>query len=93
MDWYYETDVVRNPITKKLETIYRKYQLRYTGKIIDIPQTANADQSDIIGGYSVEESVPTNVKRISKEEYDDRIHNGDSEDGECPLNSLAGTEY
>ena len=75
MDWHYEMDWERNPITKKIETIYRKFQLRYTGKIIDIPQTANADQSDIIGGYSVEETVPTKVKRISKEEYENRGDN------------------
>ena len=75
MDWLYEKDWERNPITKELETIYRKFQLRYTGKIIDIPQTANADQSDIIGGYSVEETVPANVKRISKEEYENRGDN------------------
>ena len=75
MAWHYETDWERNPITKKLETIYRKYQLRYTGNIIDIPQTATDDGSDIIGGYSEEERVPTNVKRISKEEYENRGDN------------------
>jgi hypothetical protein len=69
---YYDWDWEQNPITKKFETIYLKYQLRYTGNIIEIPQTANADQSDIIGGDSVEERVRTNVKRISKEEYEEQ---------------------
>ena len=72
MNWYYEEDWVHDPITKKIETIYRKFQLRYTGNIIDIPQRANADQSDIIGGDSVGETVPTNITRITKEEYEER---------------------
>ena len=75
MAWHYETDWEINPITKKLETIYRKYQLRYTGNIVDIPQTATDDGTDIIGGYSEEERVPTNVKRISKEEYEEEKQN------------------
>ena len=75
MKWYYETDWERNPITKKIETIYRKFQLRCTGNLVDIPQTATDDGSDILGGYSTEEVVGTNVKRISKEEYENRGDN------------------
>ena len=73
MDWHYEKDWERNPTTKKLETIYRKFQLRYTGNIVDIPQTATDDGSDILGGYSVEETEKCNVKRISEEEYENLI--------------------
>ena len=75
MDWHYEMDWERNPITKKVETIYRKYQLRYTGNVVDVPEYATDDGSDVRGGYSEEERVPTNVKRISKEEYENRGDN------------------
>ena len=66
-DWYYETDVVQDPIAKRIKIIYRKYRLYYTGKEYLVP--LGVENGEETGGDLVGETERYNVKRISREEY------------------------
>ena len=72
MKWDYEMDWERNPITKKIETIYRKFILEPTGR--DIPYNDGGwDGDDHCQEFERVKSI-----RISKEEYENRGDNDKS---------------
>ena len=69
MSWVYEKDYDINPITKKITFLYQKFILEPTGKF---QLVINSDCDGVpYEQDEVEIHDRKNVKRISKEEYEE----------------------